>query len=91
MVPVRDFYTFFIYFKVLLGDLSKKDKSFLKKDKKKIPLGHAPHPLRNPVFLAKMTRNLKFLPILALPQCIISNVIWKENAFPKNLVPISFC
>ena len=70
---------------------AKKTKIILKKTKKKISPPTAAHPLRNPVFLAKIAVNLKFWPFLALPQFIISNVIWKENAFLNNLVPISFC
>ena len=64
----------------------KKDKNNFKKDQF---FFRPPSP--KSCFLAKIAVNLKFWPFLALPQFIISIVIWKEDAFLNNLVPISFC
>ena len=71
----RDFYFFYIYFKVLSGDLSNNDQ-ILKKKKKMggfTPLGTWD--------FRKMTQNLKFWQFLTLSQYISGTVIWKGMLF----------
>ena len=57
MVPVRDFYTCLIYFKVLSGDFSKKDKNKKRKDQKKNLPPPPPPTLSEILFLGQNCRK----------------------------------